>query len=233
MTSVKFGLSTVFPCGYLDQEEEQLLVYIDQEPLSPFLYSALQNQGFRRSEDQVYKPHCPNCNACESIRISPYSFRPSKSQKRVLNKGKEFTLRFSDEVKPEYYPLFECYVNEKHKNGVMYPASPEQLQSFTQCSWMEQLYIELYHQQQLVAVAITDVTPDSLSAVYTFYHPEYHKYSLGSLMILHQLNLVKQLDKSWLYLGYYIGQCNKMNYKTKFMPYQVRKSSTWLEIDNE
>lgn len=118
MTTVKFGLSTTFPCGYLKDQQEQLLVYIDEQPLSPFMYSALQNQGFRRSEDQVYKPHCPNCNACQSIRISPYAVKLSTSQKRVANKGKVFNLKTSSSVKPIYYPLFEHYVNVKHPEGV-------------------------------------------------------------------------------------------------------------------
>lgn len=230
MTTVKFGLSTTFPCGYLEHEQEQLLVYIDEHPLSPHMYTMLQQQGFRRSDDQVYKPHCPNCNACQSIRVSPYRFKPSTSQKRVLNKGKSFRVNLSASNKPEYYDLFERYVNAKHKSGVMYPASPEQLSSFTNCEWMEQLFIELYDGNKLIAVAITDVTPDSLSAVYTFYDLDYEKYSLGTLMILQQINLVEQLEKSWLYLGYYIGDCDKMNYKTKFKPYQIRKSSHWFEI---
>ena len=233
MTTVKFGLSTTFPCGYLEQEQEQLLVYIDQQPLTPFMYSALQNQGFRRSEDQVYKPHCPNCNACQSVRVSPYRFVMSRSQKRVFNKGKDFRVAFSDEVKPEYYELFEHYVNSKHKNGVMYPASIEQLHSFTHCDWMDQLFIELYDGNKLIAVAITDITPDSLSAVYTFYDVNYSAHSIGTLMILHQINIVKQLEKSWLYLGYYIANCQKMNYKTKFTPYQIRESSAWVEISND
>lgn len=231
MTTVRFGLSTTFPCGYLEQEQEQLLVYIDEQPLSPYLYSALQEQGFRRSDDQVYKPHCPNCNACQSIRVSPYKFAISNSQKRVLNKGKIFHLNMTTQPKSEYYQLFEQYVNIKHKNGVMYPATPDQLNSFINCDWMEQLFIELYHDNKLVAVAITDVTPDSLSAVYTFYDLDYEKYSLGTLMILHQINLVQQLSKTWLYLGYYIDDCDKMNYKTRFTPYQIRKSSLWLEVN--
>lgn len=230
MTTVKFGISTTFPCGYLAHQQEQLLVYIDEQPLSPKIYTMLQRQGFRRSDDQVYKPHCPNCNACQSIRISPSRFTPSTSQKRVLNKGKAFKLNISTSAKPEYYPLFEHYVNAKHQSGVMYPASPEQFASFTHCDWMEQLFIELYHGERLIAVAITDVTPDSLSAVYTFYDLDYEKYSLGTLMILQQIKLVEQLDKSWLYLGYYISDCDKMNYKTKFRPYQIRKSSHWFEI---
>lgn len=233
MTTVKFGLSTTFPCGYLEQEDERLLVYIDEQPLSPIIYSALQNQGFRRSEDQVYKPHCEACNACQSIRLPVYKTKLKNNQKRILKKAKSFHVKLSDKVKENYYPLYERYINDKHNGGVMYPASPSQLESFTTCSWMPPIYIELYDQEELIAVAITDSTPDSLSAVYTFYAPEYYKYSPGTLMILQQINLAKQLEKSWLYLGYYIEQCSKMSYKTRFSPYQIRVNDGWIEKNND
>ncbi len=230
MTTVKFGLSTTFECGYLEDQQEQLLVYIDEQPLSPIIYSALQNQGFRRSEDHVYKPHCKNCNACQSIRLPVYNFKLKNSQKRILKKAEGFTVKLANKVSDNYFALFEKYINTKHTDGVMYPANQSQLDSFVKCGWMEKVFIELYDQSCLIAVAICDVTPDSLSAVYTFYDPSYLKYSLGTLMILQQINITKQLDKTWLYLGYFIENCDKMNYKTRFSPYQLRQGDTWFEM---
>ena len=230
MTTVKFGLSTTFDCGYLPDQKEQLLVYIDAQPLTPIIYSALQNQGFRRSEDHVYKPHCSNCNACQSIRLPVYKFNLKNSQKRILKKADKFKVNLANKVSEQYYPLFEKYINTKHVDGVMYPANETQLESFTKCDWMDKVYIELYDNELLIAVAICDVTPDSLSAVYTFYDSEYLKYSLGTLMILQQINITKQLDKNWLYLGYYIKECEKMNYKTRFTPYQIRTQDGWFEF---
>lgn len=231
MTSVKFGLSATFDCGYLEDKQEQLLIYIDEQPLSPTVYSALQNQGFRRSEGHVYRPHCDNCNACQSIRLPVDNFKFKSSQRRILNKSREFSVKLSNSVSDKYYPLFETYINTKHLDGVMYPANQAQLDSFVKCDWMDKVFIELLDQDKLIAVAICDVTPDSLSAVYTFYDPDYFKYSLGTLMILQQINITKQLDKKWLYLGYFIEDCEKMNYKTRFSPYQVRRDDIWFEVD--
>jgi len=232
MTTVKFGLSTTFPCGYLPDQDERLLVYLDEQPLSPILYAALQNQGFRRSEQYVYKPYCKSCNACQSIRLPVHKFKPSRSQKRILNKASCFWSNISPSVTQDYFPLYEKYVNSKHYGGVMYPANQGQLDSFTDCSWMDQLYIELYDNKQLIAVAICDVSPESVSAVYTFYDQDYSDYSLGTLMILLQIELATQLERSWLYLGYFIKQCQKMNYKTKFLPYQILTENKWVEYNN-
>lgn len=231
MTTVKFGLSTTFDCGYLADKQEQLLIYIDEKSLSPVIYSALQSKGFRRSESHVYRPHCENCNACQSIRLPVYDFKIKNSQKRVLNKARNFSAHLSNTVSDKYYPLFEKYINTKHFDGVMYPANQTQLDSFVKCDWMDKVFIELRDQDKLIAVAICDVTPDSLSAVYTFYDPDYLKYSLGTLMILQQINITRQLEKKWLYLGYYIENCEKMNYKTRFLPYQVRRDDIWFEVD--
>jgi arginine-tRNA-protein transferase len=230
MTTVKFGLSTTFDCGYLPEQKEQLLVYVDEQPLSPSIYAMLQNQGFRRSEGNVYKPHCKHCNACQSIRLPVYKFKLKNSQKRILKKANKFTVKLSNAVSDSYYPLFEKYINTKHIDGVMYPANESQLASFAKCDWMDKIFIELFDQDILIAVAICDVTPDSLSAVYTFYDPDYLSYSLGTLMILQQINITKQLDKNWLYLGYYIEDCEKMNYKTRFSPYQIRSIDGWVEV---
>lgn len=230
MTTVKFGLSTTFQCGYLEDKQERLLVYLDDQPLSPMLYAALQNQGFRRSEDHVYRPYCTSCQACKSIRLPVYKFKPSRSQKRILNKAKHFRIEISQEYKPHYYDLYEKYVNVKHLGGVMYPANKSQLDSFASCDWMEQLYVELHDDDKLIAVAICDLSPESLSAVYTFYDPDYASYSLGTLMIIQQINLATHMHLPWLYLGYYIKNCDKMNYKTKFSPYQMLKDGHWCEF---
>ena len=229
MSTVKFGISTSFPCGYLDNEQERLLVYIDEQPLSSIIYTALQEQGFRRSEDQVYRPHCESCNACQSIRLPVGKIKLSKSQKRLLKKASSFQVKITDKPNSDYYPLYEKYINTKHIGGVMYPAEPSQLDSFITCKWMPPIFIELYDGKKLIAVAITDTTPDSSSAVYTFFDPEYSRYSLGTLMILQQINLTRQLNKPWLYLGYYIEDCNKMNYKIRFSPYQIRVGDKWIE----
>lgn len=230
MATVKFGLSAPFQCGYLDEKDEQLLVYLDEEPMTPQLYSKLQSQGFRRSEDYVYRPHCTDCSACQSIRLPIAQFKLSRSQKRILNRAANFRIKIEREQQDAYYPLFERYVNTKHHGGVMYPANPAQLNSFAQSVWLEQLFIELYDSDKLVAVAICDVTADSLSAVYTFYDPDYSHYSIGTLMILQQINLTERLNKPFLYLGYYIEACQKMNYKTKFRPYQINRNGIWYQI---
>ena len=46
-------------------------------------------------------------------------------------------------------------------------------------------------------------------------------------MILAQIELAKQLHKEYLYLGYQIDECRKMNYKKLYRPYEVLTVQGW------
>lgn len=233
MSYFKFGLSKEFDCSYLPNKKERLLVYIDEQPMTAEQYTQFQNEGFRRSQDIVYRPHCDDCNQCQSIRIDVHHFKPSKSQKRISNKNRNFEVKINSNVSAAYYQLFEKYVNSRHSDGVMYPAEPNQLDSFVECEWLSPLFIEVWDNDQLIGVGISDPSSTSLSAVYSFFDPDYSGYSLGTFLILKQIEIAQQTNRKYLYLGYYIKDCQKMNYKTNFKPYQIRKHELWYEVGNE
>ena len=113
----------------------------------------------------------------------------------------------------------------------MYPSSVEQYDGFLFCEWLDTLFINLWHEDKLVAVAVTDVLPNALSAIYTFFDPDYEHYSLGSFSLLNQIEACKTLNKDYLYLGYQIDGCQKMNYKTKFKPYQRLIRAQWTNFE--
>ncbi len=229
----QLGLSKTFPCNYLPDQQERLLIAIDERLHNSESYQWLMTQGFRRSGDQSYRPHCINCKACQSIRILVNDFKPSKSQKRVIKRNKTLIIRKSSRLKNSYYALFETYINTLHQDGSMYPASFEQYQSFLNSSLTEQLFIESWlpasetHPEKLLCVAVTDVLSNALSAVYTFYHPDYNRNSLGVFSILSQVKLSKEMALPYLYLGYQIDDCQKMNYKNKYLPFERFIEGQW------
>lgn len=225
---MKFGVTEEFPCSYLDHKNEQLLVFVnDEEPCSTEQYELLLNAGFRRSGEQIYRPHCSLCKACQSIRIPVEQFLPSKSQKRISNRNKDIKVLYSDKDKPEYFAIYQKYIDQRHADGSMYPASVEQYQNFISSIWMTPLFLEFYLADKLIAVAVTDNMKNSLSALYTFFQPKYDNRSLGTFAILQQISHAKAIGKTYLYLGYQIDQCQKMNYKSKFMPHQRFFEHKW------
>ncbi|KAA1161569.1 arginyl-tRNA-protein transferase [Pseudoalteromonas distincta] len=227
----RVGLTQEFDCSYLPNRQEQLLVILDPSCYSTDKFESLLGLGFRRSGNQIYRPHCPICSACNSVRVLAQDFIPSKSQKRKLNKAKnQFEVKYSTQERPEYYPLYSKYITMRHQDGSMYPPEKEQFQSFLLCSWLKITFIELWHQDTLVAVAVTDCMNSSISAIYTFFDPDFEHYSLGSVMILEQLKFAKEQNKQYVYLGYQIDECDKMKYKTQFLPAQKQLNDEWVAI---
>ncbi len=224
----KIGLSQQFDCSYLPDKQEQLLVILDSQCYNAARFQDLLELGFRRSGDQIYRPHCPSCNACESMRLPVKDFVLSKSQKRKLKLAKNhFHVKVSDKEQSNYYALYKNYINHKHSDGTMFPPNRLQYESFLFCNWLPITFIELWDKDELIAVAVTDTMPNSLSAIYTFYHPGYDKFSLGNVMILLQVEFAKSSGFDYVYLGYQIDECRKMSYKSQFKPAERFISDVW------
>ncbi|ENV6029577.1 arginyltransferase, partial [Vibrio parahaemolyticus] len=85
---IRIGLTNNHPCSYLPERQERVAVALDAELHTEQNYQLLMANGFRRSGDTIYKPHCERCHACQPIRISIPDFVLSRSQKRLLSKAK-------------------------------------------------------------------------------------------------------------------------------------------------
>lgn len=230
-SNYELGITKPFACNYLPNQEERLLIAVDNRLHTNEHYGWLMQQGFRRSGNDIYRPHCIACQACQSLRVLAKDFSPSKSQKRLLKRNQSFNVVISEEVKACYYPLYENYINNIHHDGSMFPATPTQFQSFTQNDMIKQRYIEIWDCDTLISVAVTDDIPNGLSAVYTFYHPNYRKQGLGVFSILKQIEIAAQLNRQFLYLGYQIEGCNKMNYKNRYFPHQILVENQWQSVN--
>lgn len=225
--ALRIGLTPEHGCSYLPDEAEQLMVLLDDKHRNPTGYENLLVAGFRRSGNDLYRPHCQGCSACHSLRIPVQKFTASRSQKRIQHNNRDIRLVLSTQDKPEYYDLFARYIHERHQDGSMFPATRNQYDGFLLCDWLTPYFLEFRLNQQLVALAITDPLPHSLSAMYTFFDPTFAERSLGTLAILTQLELAQRMNRQWLYLGYQVDACRKMKYKTKFHPHELLCGHEW------
>ena len=73
----------------------------------------------------------------------------------------------------------------------------------------------------MIGVSVIDHVANGLSAVYTFFDPTEERRSLGTLAILNQIELARQIEYEFLYLGYWIADCAKMRYKENFSPLEA------------
>lgn len=215
-------------CAYLSDQQSRSLYVDPNTELNQHDLSLLSYNGFRRSGRLVYRPNCPNCNACQSVRIISAQFQPNKSHKRILHKNLDLTLSVcTPRSSSEIYQLYQRYIDQRHANGDMYPASVRQFDDFLCSDYGNTGFLLAHHQQQLLACMVFDVLDDGLSAVYCFFAPEEQRRSLGSLMLIRLTQLSHALHLPYNYLGYYIKNSDKMSYKRHFQPLEVFKDRQW------
>lgn len=225
---LKFFLGAEQKCSYL-ADQVSASVFVDpNEEMTTETYSVLIDHGFRRSSNYVYRPHCPECVSCIPARIPVNDFVPSRNQKRTWKRNSHISISTSAaEFNESHFLLYQKYISARHANGEMDNANKEQYLSFLTSSWCNSVFYEFKCDDVLVAVAATDHLTDSLSALYTFFDPLLDKQSLGTLAILWQIEKAKELNKKWLYLGYWIRESDKMSYKQNFNPLEVWKNNRW------
>jgi len=162
------------------------------------------------------------------VRIPVNDFRRSRNQQRIWNRNRDLTRRIlAPDFEQEHFDLYVRYLSMRHRDGGMDKPTPDEYMGFLTSKWCETRFIELRLNGELAAVAVTDWLEDALSAVYTFFNPELKQRSLGTYAILRQIELARELGYHWHYLGYWIRQCGKMQYKSRFHPLQGYRKGAW------
>jgi arginyl-tRNA--protein-N-Asp/Glu arginylyltransferase len=220
-------------CPYLPGRTA-LSAFVDPAlDLSPEIFARLLEQGFRRSGPHVYRPMCPDCTACRAVRIPVAAFRRRRSQRRAWegsSQGLEVTARPAS-WDAHHFALYQRYLATRHPDGEMAASDPEDYRRFLFADWCETRCVELRIDRRLLAVAVTDVVPGALSAVYTFFDPAEAPRSPGVLAILAQIELARHWRLAHVYLGYWIGDCQKMRYKGDYRPLEVLVDGAWRRVE--
>jgi arginyl-tRNA--protein-N-Asp/Glu arginylyltransferase len=215
-------------CGYLPGEKAVSAFADPKGPMSTLIYSHLAEFGFRRSGEYVYAPQCPSCTQCVPLRIPVSLFKPSKSQRRIYTRNKFIKIKKQNmEFNEEYFLLYKTYLHHRHQGGGMDNPSPESFLDFLSSSWSKTNFYEFRLDGILVSVSVIDQLMKGLSAVYTFFDPDYSYLSPGQFAILWMIEEATKRDKQWLYLGYWIDNCQKMRYKINFKPAELLTEKGW------
>ena len=230
--TLQFYATPEHDCSYLDDLKAQTLFVDPHARISQHTYSQLSELGFRRSGQHIYRPHCHGCKACVSVRIPIPLFTLSRSQKRVFNKNKDLTATLVEpSFTQEYYTLYSRYINERHHDGDMFPPNLDQFTSFLVDGLKQTYFVEFRDpEESLVAVSVIDMVDDGMSAIYTFYDPSLNHRSLGTFCILWQAEYCRRHRYENLYLGYWVRDCRKMNYKISFRPYELLIDEQWVLV---
>lgn len=226
--SIRLFQTVEHACGYWPDRLSRDLIIDPTDPLLPTLFERALAMGFRRSGGHVYRPHCSGCRDCISVRIPVAGFQPGRTQKRCLARNADLDVRMAPARRTdENFALYKRYLDTRHVGGGMDDPAPENFDAFLACQWSPTHFMEFRRAGELLAVAVTDVVPHALSAVYTFYAPEHAARGLGNYAILRQLQWARETGRSHLYLGFWIDGHPKMAYKRGYRPLEYLDGRQW------
>ncbi|HVL15327.1 MAG TPA: arginyltransferase [Gemmata sp.] len=213
------------PCGYLPDRTSRL-TYELVAGLSAREYQERLHAGWRRFGYSLFRPACPHCRACLSLRVPVTTFRPDRSQRRALaaNDG-EVTLSVGEPAATranlDLYDRFHRF-QQAHKGWPDH--GPGDAAGYADAfvdnpiptqEWSYRLG------EKLVGVGYVDRVPDGLSAIYYFHDPAERARSLGTYNVLSIIRLAREWELPYVYLGYFVAGCRSLEYKARFRPNEV------------
>lgn len=86
----------------------------------------------------------------------------------------------------------------------------------------------------LVGVGVLDILPSGASSVYFFYNPKYSDVCIGKYSALREIEYCQKNNLAYYYMGFYIHDCPKMNYKGQYSPSELLcpTTLTWYDLSS-
>lgn len=236
----QFYVTAPQACPYLDGRMERKLFTALQGEHAQRLNDSLSKQGFRRSQNVLYRPSCAECSACLSARIRVADFEMSRTQRKVMNRNAHLQRNATSPwATEEQYTLFRRYLDHRHADGGMADMDIFEFAAMVEETPIRSRVIEYTappapgsHRRPLSAVSLTDVFDDGLSMVYSFYEPDLMASSLGTYLILDHIEIAREAGLPFVYLGYWVPGSAKMGYKSRFSALEIFKGGVWQDIGN-
>ncbi|WP_045390302.1 arginyltransferase [Falsirhodobacter sp. alg1] len=229
----QFYVTAPQPCPYLDDRMERKLFTALQGDQAQTLNDALSKQGFRRSQNVLYRPACAECSACMSARIRVADFEPSRTQRKVMRRNSYLQRNpTSAWATEDQYALFRRYLDARHADGGMSDMDIFEFAAMIEETPIRSRVVEYADDDGLAAVCLTDVFDDGLSMVYSFYDPDRASDSLGAYLILDHIAIAREAGLPYVYLGYWVPGSRKMGYKAGYSGLDIYKDGIWQKMGN-
>lgn len=221
------------PCPYLPGRFERSIAAELDGPRAQDLYDAACGAGFRRSHGFIYRPACPNCDACVPVRVVTRDF----VARRTLLRSQRANADLIGTERPalatkEQYTLFMQYQRARHASETL-DSGMDRMSFADYTAMVEESPIDtrvIEHRLPdgtLIAAMLCDRVGDGFSAVYSFFKPDLDARSLGTFMILDLIARARREGLPHVYLGYWIAGTPKMAYKVRFRPIQALGPDGW------
>ena len=238
----EFYITSPQPCPYLPgRRERKVFTHLNEGKL-PAVIDHLLRTGFRRSQNIAYTPYCDGCSACVSVRVVVGEFAANRTMRRTLERNFDIIARRLPAVPTEeHYSLFRDYIDLRHSEGGMSDMSLLDFKMMVKDTLVETEITEYrrrlpgglsteFHKWPLAGVCLSDALSDGISLVYSFYDPAESTRSLGTHMIVEQIEYARKRGLPYAYLGYWIKGSRKMSYKTRFQPQEHLTQGGWVRV---
>ena len=211
-------------CSYL-ADETASLVYRVTDDMPTRVYAEMISRGWRRHGHHFFKPACPSCRKCRSLRVNVDTFHPTKSQRRIRNRNTDITWRVQPaSVSDAHIDIFNRYhadMSERRGWTAHNVDKYDYFEGFLSGKWEFSKEFVYYKNEKLVAVGMVDILDQCSSSVYFYHDPDYRSDGLGTYSMLCELEYAKAHNIAYHYLGYWIEECQSMAYKSRYGPHEL------------
>lgn len=217
-------------CSYLPAQSA-LLEYLDVDSLSVAEYGVLLESGWRRFGKSLFRPRCPTCTSCWSLRVLVDEFEMNRSQRRNQRENKDrIRLQIgSPSVSDKKLALHDAFHTHQSEEIGWPRYPPKDFSSYLSSFVSNPIPTEewcYYAGDELIGVGYVDVVEDGLSAIYFFHDPLYRDWGPGTWNVLQVIHEAQRRKFKFAYLGYFVSGCRSLEYKARFLPHEVLDPET-------
>lgn len=219
------------PCPYLPGRVARLPLRWQFHDLTPAEFDLSLALGDRRVGRMLYRTACPECAACEPLRIPVQRFEPGKSHRRVLRRNEDLRV----ELGPAHFSeeKLDLYNRHKFERGLAKDESLMTRRGYE--GWFLRSCTRTWEMRyllgsKLVGLGILDVGELDTSSVYFFFDPDESKRSLGTFSTLVEIETLRRRGGRYHYMGLYVAECRHLSYKAAYFPHERRLDGRWQEI---
>lgn len=212
-------------CGYFEQKEAVSVnnIFIDQCPT--FFADMLMRRGWRRFGKGYFRPMCPDCEKCESIRVCVDDFKLSKTFRNIQNRNADTLYSLHRPAySEEKLNLHHKYHKERSESrGWKLNGMDEEKYNkmFVEGAGDFGYEVRYFRDAKLIGVDYIDILGDGISSIYFFSDPDYAHLSIGTYSLLTQIKIAKELGLKYIYLGYIVRENASLMYKLKYKPHEL------------
>lgn len=234
----RFFVTAPAPCPYVPGRTERKVFAELKGGSVVEMSEALGRIGFRRSQNVVYRPSCDFCQACVSMRVMAPMFAPTASQKKLLRRHADLEVSACEPwATAEQWSLLRRYLAVRHPQGGMAAMDAHDYADMVEQTPVDTVVVEYREPSsdgqpgRLVGCCLTDKQSDGLSMIYSFYEPDsVTRRGLGSFIILDHIIRAGDAGLPYVYLGYWIDDCDRMSYKKSYQPAEALIAGIWKRM---